>query len=93
MSSSRDVLGDVLTIVREMLSCPAGSVHADARFFADLGLSSIDIIVLGDRLEQHYARPLRFAEALPEMAKAGMDDVTLGQLASLVELRLAQPGS
>jgi acyl carrier protein len=91
MSPSHDVLSDVLEIIRDMLCCPPSAVHADAWFFADLGLSSIDLIVLGDRLEEHYATPLRFADSLSEVARAGVEDVTLGQLASLVELRLQQP--
>jgi acyl carrier protein len=93
MATSQDVLSDVLAIIREMLNCPAGAVNAESRFFADLGLSSIDIIVVADRLEQHYSADLRFADALPELANSGIDDVTLGQLAALVELRLQQSGA
>jgi acyl carrier protein len=91
MSSSQDILSEVLEIIRAMLCCPPGAVHSEAWFFADLGLSSIDLIVLGDRLDQHYATPLRFADSLSEVARAGVEDVTLGQLASFVELRLQQP--
>jgi len=93
MSSSPDVLADVLRLVREMLNCSPSAVQPDSRFFGDLGLSSIDVIVLGDRLEQHYHRPLRFADALPELARAGYDDVTLTELAALVQLRLEQVGA
>lgn len=91
MKALPDVMSDLLLVVREMLNCPAGAVHPESHFFADLGLSSIDVIVVGDRLEQLYGTPLRFADALPELARAGVDDVTLAELAALVELCLRQP--
>jgi acyl carrier protein len=88
MSTAPDVLDDVLRAVREMLNCSPSAVQPQSRFFGDLGLGSIDVIVLGDRLEEHYNRPLRFADALPELARAGYDDVTLAELAALVHMRL-----
>ncbi len=64
---------------------------AESRFFAELGLSSIDAIVLSERLEQRFGRPLPFAEALAELARTGRDDVTMGEVAEFVQLQLRQP--
>ena len=32
---------------------------AETRFFADLGLASIDAVVLGEAIQQHFGRPVR----------------------------------
>ena len=38
-----------------------GPVEASARVMADLGLASIDLVVLGERLEKFYGKRLPFA--------------------------------
>ena len=37
---------------------------ADLRVFADLGLASIELVVLAERLEQHYVQKLPFGTFL-----------------------------
>lgn len=84
-----DVLADVLALVRQVAGCDPAAVAGEKHFFADLGLSSIDAIILGERLEAHFGRPLRFAEGLSDLARAGRDDVTLAEIAAFVENQLA----
>jgi acyl carrier protein len=91
MNADDEVLMEVLAQVREMTQCDPLSLRAESRFFAELGLSSIDAIVLSERLEQRFGRPLQFADALAELARAGRDDVTLGEVAAFVRLQLHQP--
>jgi acyl carrier protein len=45
-------------------------IDAETRFFADLGLASIDAVVLGETLEAHYGRRLPFASLMGDLAGA-----------------------
>lgn len=89
--TSTDVLSGVVALVSQLAGCDTSALAGDKRFFADLGLSSIDAVVLGERLEAHFGRPLRFAEGLSDLARQGRDDVTLGEIAAFVESQLAAP--
>jgi len=50
------------------------------RVFNDLGLASIDLVVLGERLEEFYGRRLPFGPFLAELRKRGADDLELSEL-------------
>ena len=55
------------------------------RVFADLGLASIDVVVLGERLEQHYGRRLPFGPFLASLRTRGADDLALGELVTFLQ--------
>lgn len=56
-------------------------IGAHTWFFADLGFTSIDAVILGETLETQLACKLPFATFLAELAKAGAEDLNVGQLA------------
>jgi len=56
------------------------TVGPDTRVFADLGMASIELIVLGERLEQFYGRKLPFGPFLAGLRKQGAEDLELGTL-------------
>jgi acyl carrier protein len=60
-------------------------VSAETRVFADLGLASIDVVVLGERLEQFYGRRLPFGPFLAGLRARGADDIALGELVSFLK--------
>lgn len=61
-------------------------IDPGTRLFGDLGFASIDLIVLGERLEQFYGRRLPFGPFLSDLRNRGVDDLALGELvAFLVE--------
>jgi len=62
-----------------------GAVSAETRVFADLGLASIDVVVLGERLEQFYRRRLPFGPFLAGLRARGADDLTLGDLVAFLQ--------
>jgi acyl carrier protein len=55
-------------------------VTASTRVFADLGLASIDLVVLGEKLEQYYGRRLPFGPFLASLRNRGAEDLELGEL-------------
>jgi acyl carrier protein len=60
------------------------SVGSGTRVFNDLGFASIDLIVLGERLEQFYGRRLPFGPFLANLRNRGADDLELGELVSFL---------
>ncbi len=62
----------------------SGPIGRETRFFADLGLASIDAVVLGETLEAHFGRPLPFGEMMADLGKRVDRDMTLGELAAFL---------
>jgi acyl carrier protein len=60
-------------------------VDLDSRAFADLGLASIDLVVLAERLEAHYGKKLPFSAFLKGLHDRGADDVVLGELVAFLQ--------
>jgi acyl carrier protein len=64
------------------VSVPIGP---ETRAFADLGLASIELVVLGERLEQFYGRRLPFGPFLAGLRTRGADDLALGELVTFLQ--------
>jgi acyl carrier protein len=62
----------------------SGPISPTTRFFADLGLASIDAVVLGETLQERYGRPLPFGDLMADMGRREDRDLTLGELASFL---------
>ena len=64
---------------------PPGDVGPHTRVFADLGMASIDVVVLGEKLEQFYGRKLPFGQFLAGLRNRGADDIELGELVAFLQ--------
>ncbi|MFO0806645.1 MAG: acyl carrier protein [Gemmataceae bacterium] len=60
-------------------------VDMESKAFADLGLASIDLVVLAERLEQRYGKKLPFGAFLKTLRDRGADDVSIGDLVNFLE--------
>ena len=62
-----------------------GVIAPDTRFVADLGLESLDIVVIGTMIQQRYGR-LPFAEYLEELGQRPVEerDVTVADLVAFI---------
>lgn len=58
----------------------SGEVGTETRVFADLGLASIDVVVLAEKLEAVYGRKLPFGPFLADLRARGADDIAVGEL-------------
>jgi len=63
-------------------------IEPGTKFVADLGMASIDMVVLGETLEEHYGRALPFGDFMAELGRRGAKDVEMNDLVHflLVEL-------
>jgi acyl carrier protein len=61
------------------------AVGPETLAFADLGLASIELVVLGERLEQFYGRRLPFGPFLAGLRNRGAEDLQLGELVAFLQ--------
>ncbi len=87
--SRTEILDDITTILSEQTGASlAGSLTEETRFFADLGLASIDAVVLTEILQKHYGRTLPFHELIAEVGKRAERDLEIGELVAFLETHL-----
>jgi acyl carrier protein len=70
----------------------SGPITAETQFFADLGMMSIDAVVLVETLERHYGRKFPFNEFLAGLKQRGAGDIEVGQLAAFLHRHLGPGG-
>lgn len=66
-------------------------IGPETRFFADLGLASIDAVVLGEKLQDHFGRPLPFGDLMAELGQRTDRDLRIGELIAFLTRHLV-PG-
>ena len=86
MKTPAQVLADLSAVVRRTFPDRdfPDAVGPDTRVFADLGLASIDLVVLAEKLEGFYGRKLPFGRFLTELRNRGADDIELGELVAFL---------
>jgi acyl carrier protein len=90
--SRTEILDVVSTVLERDLGVQSSSaIDEHTRFFADLGLASIDAVVLGERLQEHYGRPLPFNELMGEIGRRTQRDLSIGELVAFLAANL--PGA
>ena len=63
-------------------------IDANTLFFGDLGLASIDAVVLGETLEEHYGRKLPFHLFMADLGRRAERDIPLGELVAFLHQHL-----
>ena len=66
----------------------SGDIGPETLFFGDLGLVSIDAVVLGETLEKFYGRKFPFQQFLSDLGTQGARDIELGKLAEFLQRHL-----
>lgn len=84
-----EILDDLRQVFRDGLGVePIDPITPATRFFADLGLASIDAVVLGEELHKRYGRPLPFNDLLAELGGRAERDLTVGELVVFLQRNL-----
>jgi acyl carrier protein len=87
--SRTEILGDVIAVLERDLGVQSSSaITENTRFFADLGLASIDAVVLSERIQEHYGRSLPFYELMAEMGRKTERDLSIGELVAFLAAKL-----
>lgn len=84
-----EILNKLATILRNFHGREySGVIGPETHFFADLGLASIDAVVLGETIEEHYGRKIAFHDFMADLGRRAVRDITLGELAAFLEREL-----
>lgn len=87
--SESEILDDLARILADFGGRDySGPIGPETRFFADLGLASIDAVVLGESLQDHYGRPLPFGDLMAELGAREDRDLPMGTLATFLARHL-----
>ncbi|MDY6862245.1 MAG: acyl carrier protein [Thermodesulfobacteriota bacterium] len=62
----------------------SGEITPDTYVLADLELESIDMVVLGERLEENYKQSLPFAEYFSELSQRESPDIKISELVDFI---------
>lgn len=91
--SADQILADLAAVMRQAFPDrdDPDPVTSDTRVFADLGLASIDVVVLAEKLEQFYGRRLPFGPFLSGLRNQGADDLTLGEVVEFLQAYVGGP--
>ena len=81
--------GEILADLADVLGDFNGREYSAAitpgtMFFADLGLASIDAVVLGEAMQDRYGRPMPFGELMAELGRRADRDVSVGEIAKFL---------
>ena len=86
MKPSEQVLAELAAVVsRTFPDRDFPEVDLESRAFSDLGLASIDLVVLAEQLEIQFGRKLPFGAFLKTLRDRGADDVSLGDLVAFLQ--------
>jgi acyl carrier protein len=65
-------------------------INRRTRFFDDLGMVSIDAVVLGEKLERRYGFTFPFGELIAGLRDRQAEDLEVGELADFIHFHLGQ---
>jgi len=89
MPSRTEILTDLIAILSDQIGVKfSNSIDEKTRLFADLGLASIDAVVLSEALQTHYDRPLPFHSLIAEIGRRTDRDLSIGELIDFLTAHL-----
>jgi acyl carrier protein len=87
--TNEQIMHDVADILRHFNGREySGDIGPDTCFFGDLGLASIDAVVLGETLEEHYGRKIPFHLFMADLGRRAVRDIQLGELVAFLHQHL-----
>ena len=87
------ILDDLRGILRNLNDRDySGDIGMHTRFFADLGMASIDAVVLGEKIEEHYGQKVPFNTFFEELGRRLVRDAQVGELVSFLHRHLKDKG-
>jgi acyl carrier protein len=69
-----------------------GEVGANTRLFADLAFESLDLVVLGAKVQERFGQTFPFPEFFAEIGQRDVRDLTIGEWVAFIETNLQRPG-
>lgn len=95
MSRSREeILEDVLELLEQLAQDwdYDATVGEETRIFGDLGFESLDAVVLGTAIQEHYKQQMPFANLLAEVGQREVRDLSVAELVDFIDAHLDRQG-
>ena len=64
------------------------AVGAETLLFSELGMESLDVVVLGTSIQEHFHFQMPLAELLADVGQRAQRDLSIGELVDFVHLHL-----
>lgn len=89
-SNHDDILAELLALLRQLADDweYSGVLDEHTMLVADLGFESLDLVVLGSAVEQHYGKTLPFPEFYAMLGQRPQRDVSIGEWVDFVREHL-----
>lgn len=89
-TSRQDILNDIIGLLSELADDWEyyDEITAQTRLFTDMGLASLDVVVLGTAIEEHYDRTFPFLQLYAEVGASDARDITIGEWVDFIHLHL-----
>lgn len=56
-----------------------GTISSDSLMFSELGLQSLDAVILGNSLQEHYGKVIPYADLFANIGQREFKDVSVGE--------------
>jgi len=86
------ILADVLALLNSVVQDWEfeGPVGPSTRLFADLAFESLDLVILGAKIQEHFGRIFPFPKFFAEMGQREVRDLTIGEWVAFIERHLRE---
>jgi acyl carrier protein len=88
MTRTRDqILTDVLALLNSVAQDWEfeGTVSESTRLFADLAFESLDLVILGAKVQEHFGQTFPFPELFAELGRRDVRDLSVGEWVDFIE--------
>jgi acyl carrier protein len=94
MKSRDDVRADVLMLLGNLASDWdfSGAITESTYLGGDMGFQSLDIVVLGTAVQDHYQQVLPFTQLFTEIGQREVKDISVGEWIDFIHLNLNGAG-
>jgi len=92
MKTREEVMKDVLMLLGRLSEDweYGGEITAETRFFADMGLASLDVVVLGTAIQEHYGRVFPFMKLFAELGERQIPDIPVGEWIDFIHAQMQE---
>ena len=92
--SRSDILEDVLMLLRELADDweYGGTITSDTRLVAEMGLESLDVVVLALSTQEHYGQTMPVAELFAGIGERDDRDMSVGEWVDFIHQHLNDVG-
>jgi acyl carrier protein len=91
--TQEQILQEVLDLLRDVARDWEfeGPITGDTRLFADLAFESLDLVVLGAAVQEHFRQNFPFPEFFAEIGQRSVRDLTVREWVDFIHQHLQEP--